>query len=277
MAQIVATIGIPHTPAFPAMVERDGPACETAQLYAAVRQELERARADLLVIFDTDHLNTFFLDNLPVFSIGVADTFQGPNDETPALKVRAVKSHRGLSEYLRAACLASGFDVALLQEFSVDHSVMVPLHFLTPAFDVPVIPIFICGHVPPLPAAARCLAFGRAVQAALKDWDEPLRVALIGSGSFSLDVYGTQINPGQSFGVPSPAWAERVGHLIETGDTATLVREATAGQLEQAGNVGGELLNWIAMLGAASGRTPTFFRAQSQFGHGYAVWHLGEA
>ena len=33
-------------------------------------------KPDVLVIFDTDHLNTFFFDNLPIFAMGLTDSFK---------------------------------------------------------------------------------------------------------------------------------------------------------------------------------------------------------
>ena len=81
MAQIVGGFGVPHTPVFPMFVKRDGPDCETAKLFGAQQAELAGTRPDLIVMFDTDHLNTFFLDNLPIFAVGVSDAFRGPIDE----------------------------------------------------------------------------------------------------------------------------------------------------------------------------------------------------
>ena len=92
MATIVAGFGVPHTPVFPFFVKRDGPDCETAKLFAAQKQELAAARPDVIVMFDTDHLNTFFLDNLPIFAVGVDKAFTGPNDEPREMPV--YKSHR---------------------------------------------------------------------------------------------------------------------------------------------------------------------------------------
>ena len=81
MAQIVAGFGVPHTPIFPHFVKRDGPDCEIAKLFGAQKEQLAATRPDLIVMFDTDHLNTFFLDALPIFAIGIDKNFKAPNYE----------------------------------------------------------------------------------------------------------------------------------------------------------------------------------------------------
>ncbi len=272
MAQIVAGFGVPHTPFFPFLVKRDGPDCEIARLFAAQKNELIAARPDAIVMFDTDHLNTFFLDNLPIFAVGVDKTFTGPNDEPREVPVYKIPSSRDLAAHIRAECIAAGFDTALTQHFSVDHSIAVPLHFLTPDMHVPVIPFFINGHVPPLPSAQRCYALGQAVGRAIESWPEPLRVVVMGSGSFSLEVGGPRMAPGRSDGVPDPDWAMHVVKLLERQQIGTLISEATPHQLLKAGNVGGELLNWIAMLGAIGDREPSYIAPQLANGHAYGVW-----
>jgi gallate dioxygenase len=158
------------------------------------------------------------------------------------------------------------------QDFTVDHSVVVPLHFMTPKMHVPVIPVFVSGHLPPLPSSRRCYELGLTVKRAIESWREPLRVVVIGSGSFSLEVFGPRIAPGKSDGVPDPDWAKRVCALIEQGATPTLIAEATQEQMLRAGNVGGELLDWIAMLGAVGERRPKFVTPQMEQGHAYAAW-----
>jgi gallate dioxygenase len=272
MAQIVAGFGVPHTPIFPHFVKRDGPDCEIAKLFGAQKNELAAARPDLILMFDTDHLNTFFLNDLPIFAVGIDQTFKAPNDEPRDVPNYIVPSHRKLAAHVRAAAVAAGFDVGMTQNFSVDHSVTVPLHFLTPDMDVPVIPFFVSGHLPPLPRAARCYALGQAVARAIEAWGEPLRVVIMGSGSFSLEVGGPRMAPGRSDGVPDPDWAMRVINLLEAQQTERLIAEATEHQLLKAGNVGGELLNWIAMLGAIGNRKPNYVAPQMQNGHAYGVW-----
>jgi len=195
MAEIVAAFGVPHAPAFPAQVAREGPNCETARLYAQVAEHVAAVAPDVLIVFTDDHFNTFFLDNFPTFAIGVADTTAGPNDQTPMPHYK-VAVPGPLAAHVRATTLEHGFDIALVQDFDVDHAVMVPLHFLTPRMQIPVLPIFVNALAPPLPTARRCYALGAAIRAAVESWPEPLRVAVIGSGSFSLEIGGPKIPPG---------------------------------------------------------------------------------
>ena len=202
MATVVAAYGLPHTPFFPFRVVEEGPASETGRLFALARNSLAAAKPDVVVIFDTDHLNTFFLDNLPVFAIGVDDTFTGPCDEPRGVAVRTIPSHRELAAYIRKQAVYAGYDLALVQDFAVDHSVYVPLYFATPDLKTPVIPVFISGHWEPLPSAQRCFDLGSEVRKAIEAWPEPLRVAVIGTGSFSLEVFGPRIEPGRTDGVP---------------------------------------------------------------------------
>jgi protocatechuate 4,5-dioxygenase beta chain len=271
MAQIVAGIGVPHTPAFPALVAKQGPDCETARLYAEIASELEAAAPEALIIFTDDHFNTFFLDNFPTFAVGIAEATAGPNDQTPMPRYE-VAVPGALAAHIRTTAIAHGFDIALVQDFEVDHATMVPLHFLVPHMKIPVVPIFINGLSPPLPSARRCYALGEAVRGAIEDWPQPLRVAVIGSGSFSLEIGGPRIPLGERSCVPDPDWARSVQDHMEHARIEDLLEQATFGRLMQAGNIGGELLNWIAMLGVIGARKPRFIKPQIAQGHAYGVW-----
>ena len=143
---------------------------------------------------------------------------------------------------------------------------------MTPKMQIPVVPSFISGHVPPLPPAHRCFELGQVVRRAIETWPQPLRVVTMGSGSFSLEVWGPRIAPGRSDGVPDPDWAKRVCEYLEQAKVPALISESTEAQMLKAGNVGGELLNWIAMLGTVGEHKPLFVKPQMQNGHAYAVW-----
>jgi aromatic ring-opening dioxygenase catalytic subunit (LigB family) len=271
MAEIVAAFGVPHAPGFPALVAREGPGCETAKLFAEVARHLDAVKPDALIVFDSDHLNTFFLDNLPIFSVGIADNVTGPNDQT-RMPAYDVPVDAALAGHVRATGIGEGFDLSLAQDFAVDHSIMVPLHFLTPRMQIPIVPIFINGLAPPLPLSKRCHALGRMVRAAIAQWPHDMRVAVLASGSFSLEIGGPKIPHGQRAGTPDPEWARRVQGHMQAARIDELLEEATSARMLRAGNVGGELLNWIAMLGVVGDRKPRFIEPQIEHGHAYGVW-----
>lgn len=275
MAKIVAAYGLPHTPFYPSQVLEEGPSSKTGQMFARARESLIAAKPDVIVIFDTDHYNTFFFDNFPILAIGIDDTFSGPVDEPRGgMTVYTVKSLPKLAEHLHNRTVRAGYDVSSLREFVTDHSLMVPLHFVNPDMKLPVIPIYISGHVPPLPKAQRCFEFGGEIRKAIECYPENLRVAVIGTGSFSLEVFGPRIDPGKTDAVPDPNWGNEVCNYIEAGDIETLIAKATEERMHAAGNAGGELLNWIAMFAFTETRKPEFLLRQMEQGHAYAGWRL---
>src|SRR5436190_19687772 len=165
MAQVVAGIGVPHSPHYPSKIARDGPE-ETARLYREVASHLDAAAPDVIVVFANDHFNTFFLNNFPTFAIGVADASFGPNDQTkmPRYDLRVEAS---LAAHMRNVAIRDGFDLAVTQEFGVDHAMLVPLHYLTDGIKAPVVPPWVNAFVKPLPTAKRCYALGRALRSAI--------------------------------------------------------------------------------------------------------------
>ncbi|MDO9412587.1 MAG: extradiol ring-cleavage dioxygenase [Pseudolabrys sp.] len=276
MAKIVAAYGLPHTPFFPSKAEEEGPESPTGLMFAKARESLIAAKPDVILLFDTDHYNTFFFDNFPILAIGIEDKFTGPNDEPRGgMPSYTVPSAPKLADYLHQHLVRADYDVASLRDFSCDHSVMVPLHFVNPGMKVPVIPFFISGHVPPLPSAKRCFALGQEIRKALEAFSEDLRVVIIGTGSFSLEVFGPRIDPGKTDGVPDPEWVHELCRDIEAGDTETIIGKASEDRMQAAGNVGGELLNWIAMFAFTDNRKPDFLFKQMENGHAYAGWRWG--
>jgi hypothetical protein len=63
-----------------------------------------------------------------------------------------------------------------------------------------------------------------------------------------------------------------VSQRLKQGQAAELVAEATTDRMRAAGNVGGELLNWIALLGAVGDRPVEVLEQQVHLGHSYAAW-----
>jgi aromatic ring-opening dioxygenase catalytic subunit (LigB family) len=274
MARVVAALGLPHSPGYPAQVEREGPSSETAQLYAAIASRLDAVRPDLLVVFDSDHLNTFSLTPLPALCVGVTHQSSGPNDGTPSVPSYTVPVDEASATALLQFGLNAGFDLAATYEFTLDHSIMVPLHFVRPQMDIPIVPVFINGIVAPIPQARRCLELGRMVDRAMQALPQELSVAVLASGDFSNDVGGVLAPPDSFSGSPDVEWAQRVVDLMRHADVEDLVREATTARMARAGNVAGELLNWIALLGAVGPTAPAFLEPQPDEGHAYGFWYV---
>ncbi|HEY5348757.1 MAG TPA: hypothetical protein VIJ64_03465 [Candidatus Lustribacter sp.] len=273
MAEVVCALGVPHTPFFPALVAREGPECETARLFREVRGHLEAVAPDVLVVFDSDHVNTFFFDNWPTFAVGAMGTIAGPNDDnTTILPPMVVAGNEDLASHLYTGGVHAGFDFSLTQKFTVDHSILVPLHFITPSLNIPIVPLFINGIAPPLPSAKRCFAVGEFIRSAIAAWPRDMRVAILASGSFSLEVAGPKMRAGGMDGVPDPDWVLRVVEHLENAAIVELLEETTTDQLMRAGNVSGEILNWIALLGVIGKRKPRFVQPQLAQGHAYGVW-----
>ncbi|MCL6561733.1 MAG: extradiol ring-cleavage dioxygenase [Firmicutes bacterium] len=266
MAHLVAAAGVPHPPRFPELARRQGADSEILRLYGEVGRQLRQAGAEVLLILDSDHFNTFFLNNFPTFAIGVAPLTAGPNEPVPGLERTAVPVAEEMGNTLWHQLVRAGFDLAVTQEFEVDHSIMVPLHFLTPSFDLPILPLFVNGLLPPLPSARRCYQLGQALRHILESLPADTGVALLASGSISLEVGGPLA------GRIDHQWMDTVLSCLSRGAVEELLNQATAERMRRAGNVSGELLNWIAVWGATAGRTPTFLQPQAGYGHAFAVW-----
>jgi len=272
MARVVAGFSVPHTPFFPITIPQGGPDATNGPLYERIREELEAARLDALIVFDDDHLNTFFLDAWPTFAIGVADRSHGPIDGY--FEERAFPVERDLAHAIHVHCVHAGFDLVRSERFGVDHSIAVPLHFLVPGGELPVVPIWVNALYPPFPTARRAHELGQAVAEAVAAYPHDVRVGVLASGSISHEVGGPRVNPGEFWAVPDPAWVETVTERLRAGDTATLVEEATDERLDAAGNVGHELLTIVALLGAVGDRPTTLLEADERLGHAFGAWRL---
>jgi protocatechuate 4,5-dioxygenase beta chain len=272
MAEIVGAVGVPHTPHFPGMVDRQEPmGAELQRLYGTAARHLREVAPDTLIFFTCDHYNVFFIESVPIFSVGVAPSARGPSDYRE-LRSYEIPINVPLARSIQEHAVRSGFDVGMSQEFEFDHPVTVPLHFLTPSMDVPIVPVFISGLMPPLPPAWRCQALGAIIGEAVRQSTSAGRVAIVASGSFSLEIGGPKISDHSHTGVPDPQWADRIVARMRSGQLDELVAEADEEQLTRAGNAAGEVLTWIAMLGMLGAGRPVFLEAQREFGHAYGAW-----
>jgi aromatic ring-opening dioxygenase catalytic subunit (LigB family) len=274
MAEIVGAFGLPHNPHFPAWSAGGHPlGPEIDRFYGEVAERLAAVEPEALIFITSDHYNMFF-ETVPLFAIGVAESAAGPSDY-PEIPRRELPIEAELAAYLDRYLVDAEFDVAMLQELEFDHTVIAPLGFVWPGEPIPLVPLFISAFLRPIASARRCYALGRTIRAALAAREEgPQRIAVIASGSFSVEIGGPRLFPDAHVGVPAPQWTDRVVELLGAGDFETLVAEATDEQLREAGNAGGEILDWITMLGMIDPAPPDTLETQPQFGHSYASWPI---
>ena len=157
------------------------------RFYGAFHQmgdDLRAAKPDAVVIIAAEHFANFFMNNMPSFAIGMADSYEGPIEDPGWLGIerRQVPGNRDLSQRFITEVM-KGSDISYAEEWKFDHGIMVPLHFLTPEFDIPVIPVNINCQGPPLAPLERAWAFGESLRRACDALPE--RIAIIGTGGIS--------------------------------------------------------------------------------------------
>ncbi|MCH8108472.1 MAG: hypothetical protein IIB30_08980 [Chloroflexi bacterium] len=266
MAKLVAAVATPHAPMLPQQVAQAPGQLKAEALMGEVRRRLEAAAPDVIIVVASDHFTNFFYNNLPQFCVGVVESAEGPSETYCVMPRRKIRGDTGLARGLLNHGLNAGFDLAIAQELRLDHSVVVPLHFVAPSEDIPVVPFYINGLAPPLPLARRCYALGQNIRRFIEQWDSDQRVALLASGSISLEVGGPQV------GWTDEPWVATVVDHLGRGAYRNLARRATEKRMTAAGNVSGELLCWIAVTGAMGDTRPSFLETDG--GSGYAAWDL---
>ena len=124
------------------------------------------------------------MNNMPAICVGMGDHYEGPIEDEEWLGIRhtRVPGAPELSKRLITDVMQD-IDLAYAQEWKFDHGIMVPLSFLTPRYDLPIVPVNINCQGPPLIPLKRCYEFGRALRRACDR--APERLAVIGTGGIS--------------------------------------------------------------------------------------------
>ena len=237
-----------HGPGMTARADRADPAVRDpfyASL-ATMRQKLEVARPDALIIIAAEHFANFFMNNMPAYAIGMAEEYEGPIEDPEWLRIdrRTVPGAPGLSRRIIAEVMQT-IDVAYAEEWKFDHGIMVPLNFLTPNFDVPIIPANINCQGPPLTPVHRAYDFGRAIRAACDA--VPERVALVGTGGISH--WPATPNSGKI----NEEWDREFLRRWMRNDREALTSYSDEDTLRDAGQGGFEIRTLISVAGACEG------------------------
>lgn len=259
MAKLVEIIGITHNPFLPRLLENaeaDPALGEAAADYTRMRQKLADAAPDLLVVIASDHLNQWFMDNMPAFIVGKAPRAEGPfphEQRSFGLAPYQTRVDMAAARWLVEDGSRLGVDFAFSDEFLIDHAFTVPLGFVRPEMDLPIVPIWTNVMAPPVPMSERFFAVGQVIRQSIERLPDQRRVAVVSSGHLAVDVGGPKGNSGSA----DAEFDARMMDLIGRGEYATVIEEARWERLLEAGNVTPGFMNYVLLLGLANGTPPT--------------------
>jgi aromatic ring-opening dioxygenase catalytic subunit (LigB family) len=250
MADIVIGIAASHAPnlANPALMQgvNEEQYATVKAGFAQARTLLEQARPEAIVIFSTDHFDRCFYDNLPPFLVAVGEAATGPVNEWLKIPKVTVKVAGELGRFLVSEGLENGVDFASSAELGLDHAEVVPLSYLTPNWDIPIVPIVVNAFAPPMPSLKRCLQVGAFVRETLERWPERKRVAVIGTGGLS---HWVGLPETGRVNAEFDRWF--LDCLVGGRGAEVLTKYQRAEELEkEAGNGGQEVRDWLAVAGA---------------------------
>ena len=208
-----------------------------------LRRKLAAWAPDVLVVVADDQNENIQDDANPPFTVYVGEDFEASVSlsyfkEPKSANRTAYRTDPALAQGLLEQLMETGFDPAysklLRYEGGLGHAFARVLKFLTPDAGLPVVPVMVNTYYPPAPSAQRCVAFGRALAAAIRRLPGNSRVALIGSGGLS----HTIIDEALDHGVVAAIKANDLGFL-----GALPAARLTAGT--------SEIRNWIITAAAA--------------------------
>jgi Catalytic LigB subunit of aromatic ring-opening dioxygenase len=242
---------------------------------------LQKANADVVVVFGDDQHEQFHDENMPTFAI-----YHGKS--LPVVKDNKLRSSgwkdaerqgwaETASEYETAPELANHligslveaeFDIArcnkLRAEVGVGHAFSFLYRRILPGSKLPMVPVMVNTYYPPnQPTPKRCYGFGQAVRKAIESWDSNKRVAIMASGGLSHVVIDEEIDAMTIDGLKN----KKPDKLFR------LPRERLWGGTS-------EILNWVALAGAMEDRELKYFEyvttyrspAATGCGMGFAYW-----
>jgi aromatic ring-opening dioxygenase LigB subunit len=208
-----------------------------------LRLKLEAWKPNVLVIVADDQ-NENIVDNAnPPFTVFIGETCEASTslsyfNEPKSENRTKYRADQRLAHELLESLMEAGFDPAYSKELPYEgglgHAFARVLKFLTPAADVPVVPIMVNTYFPPAPSSKRCVAFGKALAAAIRQAPAGGKVAVIGSGGLSHTLIDEALD-------------ERVIKAIKTndlGDLSTLPADTLVAGTS-------EIRNWIVTAGVA--------------------------
>jgi 2,3-dihydroxyphenylpropionate 1,2-dioxygenase len=258
MAEIVAAAAAVHAPQLlsrPSYEEIDKLDNSTDALHA-FGTVLDETRPDAVLVVGIDHLETFWLEAVPTFTLVISEECEAVYTKWRRRK----KVHTDLAVDLLKGVVAQDFDLTYSQDAELGHAFLTPFEHILGDRDIPVIPLLVNTYLPPIPSPRRCFALGQAIAKSLAA--RPERIAVIASG-------GMSHFPGTArYTAPNFAFDRWLIQEAAAGRYEDLL-DLTPVNLDEVGE--SELLTWCVLLGMTGGELPgslMSYQELSHHGHG---------
>lgn len=214
--------------------------------YGPVKDWLAEVEPDLAIVVYNDHGLNFFLDTVPTFAIGCADSYKNSDEGWALPQLETFEGDAAFSWHVAESLINQHFDITTCQEMLVDHGFVVPMQLMwghLPDWPVKAIPFAVNTVQHPLPTARRCLDLGHALRRAIESYPEDMKVVVLGTGGMSHQLQGERA------GLINVDFDMKCIDSV-INDPDWLADMTNTEIIEQAGTEGVEIIMWLIMRGA---------------------------
>lgn len=266
------------------LVERQNKARAAA---AQIRNVLDNAKLDALIVFGDDQNESYLEDCRPAFAVYYGETIRNDTKQHQTyshLPEWYIKNRSAFFEqetprdypvddklalHLIETLMDAEFDLAsskrLREGEGEGHAVAyVHRHVMNPQKPVPVVPVFINTYYPPSqPRPQRCYRLGQVVRLAVESYPKDARVGVLASGGLSHFLVDEDL--------------DRAILKACADKDAAFLKRLPRNKLKGGSS---EILNWVAVAGAAEGLDLNWFEyvpgyrtpAGTGTGMSFATW-----
>jgi protocatechuate 4,5-dioxygenase beta chain len=275
MGQLVSVIASTHNPRICWNRDEGHPddLKELDATFKVLHDGLDKAKPDTIIFIGNDHLDSFFLDNLPSFSIVTGPKVAGPywyEDEIMHLPDYKASVNTDLAHDILKAGLEEGVAFSRAYDARLDHAFTLPLSFIRPERDIPLVPIFTNVFCWPIAPSHVWIDLGKFLRRMVEARPANERIAIMCSFNLTVEVGGPLM------GAFDREFSKMMLDMMEEADVAKMQRELTIPKLISKGNSTAEFLNYFAILGVMGNRKPDFIKHKPVRGVGtcpVAMWN----
>ena len=261
MGKVVGVFGTAHIVMSPAGAEEK--ADQVFNGMVEVGRRVRRTNPTILVVISGDHMFNINQDYQIPICVGVADEWTPQGELNTG--TQPFPGHRQLAERFVELAATRGFDIAKSEALRPDHGVSLPLRFIAPKNNIPVVPILLNINMTPLPEPKRCYALGTVLKETIESMLPPEeRVAVIGTGGISHWLFVPRMGEvNEEF---DREFLKKMAH----GKAEEVSRMSAADVVEASGNGGLEITAWLmaaATMPGARGE-PVYYVPMERWGCG---------